>query len=104
MRGILVLVSTRIQAGIAATWMCSLLALGRPTSGAPIAAVTLLDEAQVVAVAHSKAWLRLLHYQPATLGRTRSLVDGPEYFFSPTGKYDALAELKASLAAMHQDQ
>lgn len=58
-------------------------------------------EERMAKVAASKAWQRLLHYQARWYGGgTRSLMDGEGFFFAPNGRKDALAELKASIAAM----
>jgi hypothetical protein len=40
-----------------------------------------------------------MHYRKATFGGFKSDLDGPEFFFSPQGKTDPLAELKASADA-----
>ena len=45
-------------------------------------------------VAESRYWLRLLHFKSG-----KSEVDGPEFFFSPKGKKDAHAELRATIEA-----
>ena len=54
-------------------------------------------------VAHSKVWLRLLHYKMDWLGRSRSLADGPEFFFSLAGNKDPKAELLATIEAFSKD-
>ncbi|MBI3558218.1 MAG: DUF4105 domain-containing protein [Deltaproteobacteria bacterium] len=56
-------------------------------------------ESMMDELAKSQYWLRLLHYKTSWLGHTRSLVDGPEFFFSPQGKTDPRAELEATVAA-----
>ena len=60
-------------------------------------------DARIDQLAHSKYWLRLLHYKTSWFGHTRSLVDGPEFFFSPQGKTDPRAELVATVAAFSKD-
>lgn len=54
-------------------------------------------------VARSKAWYRLMQYEPNMWGRLRSLVDGHDFFFAEKGKFDPYAELVASAQAMNQD-
>lgn len=44
-------------------------------------------------------WLRLLHYKSNWLGQSRSLVDNPQFFLSPHGKYDPQAEWESDLQA-----
>lgn len=48
----------------------------------------------------SKEWRKLLHYNKNIWGTPRSLLDGPGFFFAKKGRTDALAELKATIAAM----
>lgn len=62
-----------------------------------------VGEKKLQAVAASKAWLKLLHYEKDMWGRARSLIDGRGFFFSSEGHIDSLAELKASLVAMNQN-
>jgi len=47
-------------------------------------------------LAHSKKWLRLLHYKK-TLNGYESQADGKEFFLSPSGKIDPVAEIEASI-------
>lgn len=47
--------------------------------------------------------MRLVHYRKGTFGGYKSDVDGPEFFFSPRGKTDPLAELKATAEAFEKD-
>lgn len=47
--------------------------------------------------------MRLVHYRKGTFGEYKSDVDGPEFFFSPRGKTDPLAELKATAEAFEKD-
>ena len=55
---------------------------------------------QMAEVAVSTHWLRLLHYYKSFLsGQTRSKLEGPDFFFSPQGQVDPLAELQASIRA-----
>lgn len=44
-------------------------------------------------------WLTLLHYGWGTFGR-RGVIDGPEFYLSPTGQDDPQAELLATLKGM----
>jgi len=43
-------------------------------------------------------WLKLLHYQKRLFGGYVSLVDSPEFFAHPDGKYDPIGELEATVA------
>ncbi len=62
------------------------------------------SEEQLTSVSQSRQWHRLLHYKRALPSlNMRSEVDGPGFFFSPNGKTDPLAELKASLEAYDQN-
>jgi hypothetical protein len=54
-------------------------------------------------LASSTTWHRLMHYRKATFGGYKSDLDGPEFFFSPKGKTDPLAELHASAEAFGKD-
>ncbi|NBX81909.1 DUF4105 domain-containing protein [bacterium] len=59
-----------------------------------------VSEAILQQVAQSKPWHRLLHYKKTLpFWKLQSEVDGAGFFFSPEGKTDPLAELKASWAA-----
>lgn len=53
---------------------------------------------RVKEVAHSLAWRKLLHYRKPFLRSERSDIDDPSFFFSPVGKHDPEAELRASVA------
>lgn len=53
-------------------------------------------------LAHSRQWARLLHYKSRWFGASASSVDGQEFFFSPDGRHDPAAELRASLAAFEK--
>ncbi len=77
------------------------ISLSMPTAARADAGV--IDRAKLDALARSPYWLRLLHYKTGWLGHTRSLVDGPEFFFSKEGRTDARAELVATLAAFSKD-
>lgn len=67
-------------------------------------AVSAVSNDQLNEVAQSKQWHRLLHYKKSLpFLKIRSEVDGPDFFFSPEGKTNPLAELKASLQAYDQN-
>lgn len=51
--------------------------------------------------AESPQWLRLLHYDQSLIFGRRSLNDGSQFFFSPQGKTDPEAELRATIEAMN---
>ncbi len=55
----------------------------------------------ITALAHSKEWLRLLHYETHFMHGPRSAVDGSGFFLTPSGKEDPEAEMRATLAAFH---
>lgn len=44
-------------------------------------------------------WHILLHYKPRILGGVESLVDDPDFFLAPDGKYNPESELKATLSS-----
>lgn len=54
------------------------------------------DEAQILKVSQSTAWLRLLHYEKTWKGY-QSQLDGKGFFFAEKGMTDPKAELLASL-------
>lgn len=53
--------------------------------------------------ANSKQWLRIVHYQKGIFGY-KARPDRPEYYLSPEGKKDPLAELKATIEAFKGDK
>ena len=55
-------------------------------------------------IAYSPYWLRLLHYEKNVWGNYRSRLDGGEFFFSPHGQRDPLAELKSDLIAFTENR
>src|SRR5262249_28079219 len=59
-----------------------------------------LGPVDLSALAHSKRWLRLLHYKHSfPFGSLRSEAQPGPYFLSPSGAHDPLAELQADIAA-----
>lgn len=71
----------------------------------PVQAAWGVPKAKIEALAHSKAWLRLLHYYPSFPFRTmKSRLDGPEFFFAKNGKSDPHAELTASIQAFSENR
>lgn len=59
------------------------------------------QDSDLQALAQDKQWLDLLHYhQIGLFSRFESQADDPAFFFSPTGKTDPEAELKATLHAL----
>ncbi len=55
------------------------------------------------ALSRHPKWLALLHYRAPALGvfgKSRSEIDAHEFFLSPNGKHDPLAELESTLAAL----
>ena len=60
----------------------------------------LLVRAEALALADESHWHRLLHYQPNLTGAgVHSLADSSNFFLSPQGKSDPVAELAATLSA-----
>ena len=55
-------------------------------------------------IAYSPYWLRLLHFEKSVWGGYRSRLDGGEFFFSPHGQRDPLAELKSDLIAFKENR
>lgn len=53
-------------------------------------------------VAASPGWQRLLYYKTHVFGGWKSSVDGEGFFLSAEGKYDPLAELRSTIAAMER--
>jgi hypothetical protein len=65
-------------------------------------AVALIQKANTLNLARSRAWQVLLHYKPST-GGWRSLVKDPQFFLTPQGFSDPEGELNASIQALtHQ--
>jgi hypothetical protein len=64
----------------------------------------LLRQAQQMKLASDPAWLDLLHYKSHVFGSKHSQVDDDAFFLSSNGKYDANAELNASLAAFFESK
>lgn len=59
---------------------------------------------RIDALSQKKYWLRLLHYKPGwPFGRMRSLVDGPEFFFSPDGSSNPKAEMIETIRAFSKE-
>ncbi len=57
--------------------------------------------APLSALAQDRAWLNLIHYEPARFSATgwRSAIHSAEFFLAPDGRNDPAAELQATLAA-----
>ena len=73
-----------------------------PASASPTAEPAAVAAAtpDLAAVAREPQWLRLLHYGRAD--RPRSQINSPDFFLSPQGSTDPLAELQATLQAWHE--
>jgi hypothetical protein len=64
----------------------------------------LQSRAQAARLAESPAWLRLLHYEPRTLGRGWiSAITDADFFAADAGRTDPDAELRATLALFFTD-
>lgn len=57
------------------------------------------SEAKLQAIAQGRYWRLLLHYMPQVFGSTRGSSLPGDFYFSPDGRYNPLAELKATLLA-----
>ncbi len=55
---------------------------------------------ELAAIAHSSAWLKLLHYKSSTWRQAQSQLAGTKFFLAPSGNVDPLAELEATLQAL----
>ena len=53
--------------------------------------------AQDLSLSEHPRWRALLHYQPQLIGKDESTIDTPNFFLSPVGKYNAEAELAATI-------
>lgn len=72
---------------------------------ATVLSFPVLSDTALSELAQSSKWLALLHYQPQGLNNVNySEVDDDRFFLSDAGKYDPLAELKATLNAFSQNQ
>jgi hypothetical protein len=77
----------------------------RVVAGRSVAAASAaqwLTRARELGIAHSRGWLRLLHYHPRGPRRAVSEVDGKRFFLAPGGARDSEAELAATLIAFAQ--
>ncbi len=68
----------------------------------PESTAQLLLRAREVGIAHSRSWLRLLHYLPRGVRQVVSQVDGKRFFLAADGARDPEAELAATLLAFAQ--
>lgn len=57
----------------------------------------------IAATAENPAWLKLLHYHPNIFGGYTGLVENDDFYISPNGRTDPLAELKAEIADFQKD-
>ena len=60
------------------------------------------SDSREMVLAHSKKWLRLLHYKSYWFRGHRSSISDPGFFFSPDGAKDPYAELLASVKAFRE--
>jgi Domain of unknown function (DUF4105) len=68
----------------------------------PVPANQLLMRARDLGIAHSRGWLRLLHYRQRGPREAVSQVDGKRFFLAPDGARNPEAELAATLVAFAQ--
>ncbi len=66
----------------------------------PFAVADLQQRATDAGLAADREWLTLLHVERGWHGFRRSLVDDPNFFLAPNGKYNPEAELAATIAAL----
>lgn len=65
---------------------------------------TLSSATEFENLATSSEWLKLLHYQPQTFGGYQGLVENTDFYISPDGKKNPLAELKAEVQEFSKEQ
>lgn len=75
---------------------------GGPDRQAEEHIAVLQERTRRLGLARDVYWHVLLHYHPASLGRTVSDVDNAAFFLSPSGKTDPQSELDATLRAFFQ--
>ncbi len=61
------------------------------------------DPATLRSLAEHPYWIALGHYEKPLIGGWRSYVDDPDFFLSDQGEHSPLAELEATLEALHAD-
>src|SRR5690554_3881797 len=61
------------------------------------------DPATLRSLAEHPYWIALGHYEKPLIGGWRSYVDDPDFFLSERGEHSPLAELEATLEALHAD-
>lgn len=59
----------------------------------------LKDQAASLALSDDIRWRRILFYIPSLVYGTKGMIDDPEFYLSPRGKWDPKAELDATLTA-----
>ena len=60
----------------------------------------LVQRARLMQLSEKPGWLQLLHYRPHVFGGLYSQADDRAFFMAPGGKFDAAAELEASLRGL----
>ncbi|BCA81139.1 DUF4105 domain-containing protein [Desulfuromonas sp. AOP6] len=80
-----------------ALFLC-LIFIGSAVQAAEISAERLRERARQQQLHQDPYWLTLLHYRPSLRG-LGSLIDDPDFFVADNGKWDAQAELDATLQA-----
>lgn len=63
-----------------------------------------IPDEKILEVSQSVDWRKLMHYRKNMWGQLRSDIDGKGFFFAEDGYDNPLAELKASLVAIHSDK
>ncbi len=73
-----------------------------PPPGSPGSTVeSRIAEARARRLGETEAWRRLLHAHPTPANGWDAEPDGPGFYLSPRGKFDTVAELEATLRALH---
>lgn len=64
----------------------------------------LITKARQLRLAERPEWLKLVHYVPNLLSsNVHGMVDGPQFYNAPDGKYNPQSELEATLASFYSD-
>ena len=61
-------------------------------------------EQQMLRVARSETWLKMLHYKEIKKGKFHSLLDGPGFFMAKDGQHNPLSELRKTLESFYSQE
>lgn len=76
-----------------------LVSVSAPVLSAPYSPEVLIERASEHRLWKAEYWQILLHRKPGLFG-TRSIIDDPDFFLAPNGKYDARAELEETIKGL----